>query len=142
MYRFFVFASLLLMVACGTKNAPLTPRAAAEQTCDLLMAGDYDTVLDHLQEMQAAACGQTLTAEYAERMATEAIKEMMKGYIRTIFENPNNPITGYEVVKEDFAPDSTRAMVVVRFKTQIDTLNLTHTFSMRKKEDGSWHSVQ
>ncbi len=141
MRKILFFALLLMGVACGNQ-APMTPRAAAEQTCDQLIAGEYDAVLNHMMEMQALACGQSITEDFAEQAATVAIREMMKVTIRSVFENTTNPVTGYEIVQEEFSPDSTRALVVVRFTTQVDTLNLAHTFSMRKQEDGSWHSVQ
>lgn len=140
---FAIVIATLLMVACGVgSQEPKTAREAVELTCDRLMAGDYDAVLDRMLLTQAKqpAKGETMVAEWAEQQASEMIKAMMRSQLQALFENPDNPITGYEIRSEEYAPDSTKAELVVAFKLR-DTA-LLHTFSMRRGEDGTWYSNQ
>lgn len=143
MRGFWIGCAALLLVACGAgSEEPRTAREAVELTCDRLMAGDYDAVLDRMLLTQAKepTRGEAMVEEWAERQASEMIKSMMRSQLQMIFENPNNPISGYEIRTESYAPDSTKAELVVAFKLR-DTA-LMHTFSMRRNEDGTWQSNQ
>lgn len=134
---------LALLTGCNTApNEPQTAREAVELTCDQLMAGDYDAVLNRMFLMQAKqpTQGAKMIEEWAEQQASETIKAMIRSQLQAVFENPNNPITGYEIRSEEYAPDSTKAELVVAFRLR-DTF-LLHTFSMRRTEAGTWQSNQ
>ena len=139
---FLLLASVAVLTGCGGRKAPATARAAVEQTCELLMAGEYDAVLDRLPlyRRTTAKEGVRGVEMWAEQQSSELVREMMRSYIQAFFEQEENPVQGYEIVSEEYSPDHTRAELIVAFRLR-DTV-LYHTFSMRRGERGGWYSNQ
>ena len=139
MKRLFLAAvALMAFIGCGCEG-PRTAREAVEETCDLLMEGEYDVVLDRMAMFRAPAEQDQLMA-WAEQQSSAMIKEMMRQQIQSIFENHHDPILRYEILSEEASADGSKSMLVVAFHKQ-DTA-LYHTFSMRRDEKGCWYSNQ
>ena len=138
MKQLFIAAVALCLLACAD-GEPRTAREAVERTCDRLMEGDYDAVLDRMHMFRAPADQEQLMA-WAEQQSSAMIKTMMRQQIQSIFENHHDPIRRYEILSEELSEDGTKAMLVVAFHKQDTALH--HTFSMRRDEKGRWYSNQ
>ena len=134
----FVVITLMAFIGCGG-NGARTAREAVKETCDLLMEGEYDVVLDRMAMFRAPAEQDQLMA-WAEQQSSAMIKTMMRQQIQSIFENHHDPILRYEILSEEASADGSKSMLVVAFHKQ-DTA-LYHTFSMRRDEKGCWYSNQ
>lgn len=134
----FAVVALMAFIGCGNIGAR-TAREAVKETCDLLMEGEYDVVLDRMAMFRAPAEQDQLMA-WAEQQSSAMIKTMMRQQIQSIFENHHDPILRYEILSEEASADGSKSMLVVAFHKQ-DTA-LYHTFSMRRNEKGYWYSNQ
>ena len=72
---FLVVVALMAVIGCGS-NGARTAREAVKETCDLLMEGEYDVVLDRMAMFRAPAEQDQLMA-WAEQQSSAMIKAMM-----------------------------------------------------------------